>query len=226
MISHELKCIFIHIPKTAGTSIECQLGHFEELTRGVQDHRTLRQIQPIALLDLVLQNPAYKTHYSYPDVVKSCYRQKIKHAALLSFSQYEVYYKFAFVRNSWSRAVSWYKNVMRDPIHQKSLNIPATCSFKDFLLKHTDQWALKSQLFWLLDSRGNLPYDFIGRFENLEAGFAKVCTDLKIPCKDLPKLLIDSQKSPYPNFYDEETKSYIAKTYRDEINLFGFKFGE
>ena len=42
MISHKhkYKCIFIHIPKCAGTSIEKALGHFELYNgRGRQDHR-------------------------------------------------------------------------------------------------------------------------------------------------------------------------------------------
>ena len=29
MVSHKHKCIFIHIPKCAGTSIEEALGHFD-----------------------------------------------------------------------------------------------------------------------------------------------------------------------------------------------------
>jgi hypothetical protein len=46
MISHEYKCIFVHIPKTAGSSIEQKLGWFDELKWGVQDHRTIREIEP------------------------------------------------------------------------------------------------------------------------------------------------------------------------------------
>ena len=46
MISHKYKCIFIHIPKCAGTSIEQALGHFDEYSgRGRQDHRTIRMIE-------------------------------------------------------------------------------------------------------------------------------------------------------------------------------------
>ena len=46
MISHEHKCIFIHIPKCAGTSIESALGHLDgHAGRGGQDHRSIRTIE-------------------------------------------------------------------------------------------------------------------------------------------------------------------------------------
>uniref|UniRef100_A0A1D9FVM8 Sulfotransferase family protein n=1 Tax=Moorena producens (strain JHB) TaxID=1454205 RepID=A0A1D9FVM8_MOOP1 len=46
MISHEHKCIFVHIPKCAGTSIEHLLGHFDDFSgRGGQDHRSIRTIE-------------------------------------------------------------------------------------------------------------------------------------------------------------------------------------
>ena len=45
MISHEHKCIYIHIPKTAGTSVEKRLGAHEKMdVRLKQDHRTIRNI--------------------------------------------------------------------------------------------------------------------------------------------------------------------------------------
>ena len=46
MISHEYKCIFIHIPKCAGTSIESAFGHLDgHAGRHGQDHRPIRMIE-------------------------------------------------------------------------------------------------------------------------------------------------------------------------------------
>ena len=53
MISHDYRCIFIHIPKCAGTSIEDALGHLDNHPgRGGQDHRSIRIIEPIHLSHL------------------------------------------------------------------------------------------------------------------------------------------------------------------------------
>jgi len=59
MISKEHKCIYIHIPKTAGTSIEKKLGHFETLTYNIQDHRTLQEVELISDRVLHLKKIAY-----------------------------------------------------------------------------------------------------------------------------------------------------------------------
>lgn len=54
MINHKYKCIFIHIPKCAGTSIESALGHYED-KRGSQDHRTITDIQPNVKLKNIIR---------------------------------------------------------------------------------------------------------------------------------------------------------------------------
>lgn len=49
MISHEYQCIFIHIPKCAGTSIENAFGHFKNhVGPGGQDHRTIRYLESLS----------------------------------------------------------------------------------------------------------------------------------------------------------------------------------
>jgi len=56
MISHKHKCIFIHIPKCAGTSVEYALGHYDrpKEQRKNQDHRFITDIQTgVKLKDII-----------------------------------------------------------------------------------------------------------------------------------------------------------------------------
>jgi len=191
-ISHKFKCIFIHIPKTAGTSIERKLDLYGR-KRGQQDHRTIREIK-----------------------------------TTISDSIFRKYFKFTFVRNPWARVFSWYKNVMLDEIHRGTLGIPSEdYPFKDFLKVHLDKISgfmpLKPQMHWIKDDKGNIPLDFIGKFENLEKDFSYVCDVLNIENKRLPKLIVGDNRH-YSKYYDKEMKRSVAKKYAEEIIYFGYKF--
>lgn len=190
MISEKHKSIFVHIPKTAGTSIEKKLGLFEDFQRGVQDHRTI----------IELRNS-------------------------MEIMDFKKYFKFSFVRNPWDRVFSWYRNVMRDPIHRKGQNIPDDCSFAQFLECFSTNLVLKPQLYWLEDEKGDIPLDFIGRFENLSEDFKKVSKAIGIKEADLPHYL-SSQKPDYRDFYNEKTKKIVESTYIKEIKMFNYCFGE
>ena len=82
-----------------------------------------------------------------------------------------------------------------------------------------------SQWHFITDSKGNVPLDFIGRFENLQQDFNKVCDRLQIEDSQLPKLLV-RQYGHYTEKYTDKTKDLVYRLYRTEIDYFNFEFGE
>ena len=127
------------------------------------------------------------------------------------------------MRNPWSRALSWYKNVMIDKTHKASLNIEGSCSFKEFMQTHGSTWALRPQLFWLKNAKGQVAMDFIGKFETLEQDFATICDAIGVQDKTLPRLVI-SDKEHNEQHYDAETIDLIYDKYKVEIKMFGYAF--
>ncbi len=223
MISHKHRCVFIHIPKTAGTSIEKKLGHFTKLERAVQDHTYLMDIEPLTLADLFSIAASGRMKY----VLKEARNRLLGKSHRISREQFDSYYKFTIVRNSWSRVFSWYQNVMRDHLHQEENNVSPGVSFEYFVKNHLDGYLIQSQLVWLKDNKGNLPLDFIGRFENLRQDFDHVCEVLKLDDAELPKLVTGSHSgASYVDEYSDETRKIVADHFAEEIDYFKFEFGQ
>ncbi|HEX7069725.1 MAG TPA: sulfotransferase family 2 domain-containing protein [Rhodothermales bacterium] len=218
MISHRHKCIFIHIPKCAGTTVETALEHFDDHTgRRGQDHRTIRMIEPLAPLRIAT-NPANciellrRARYRIPS------KRNPRSNARVTAAQYREYFKFTIVRNPWSRAVSVYRNVMNDPIHIAEHGVTAATPFSDFLRRHIGRGMLRPQMDWIVDWSGNIPLDFIGRFENLADDFgriAEVLGPVGLTFDPAPPLELGS-------WFDGELDALVRKTYAEEIEYFRF----
>jgi hypothetical protein len=224
MISHEHRCIFIHIPKCAGTSIETALGHSRGAARRVPpDHRTVRRIE-VPFLTLA----AFSSAENLGELqrrLRHPFRAKVhpRNKTSVTRQQYASYFKFSFVRNPWARAYSWYWNVVRDDVHRRLLGIGADISFADFMKRHAGKDMLRPQTYWLKNFKGAIPLDFIGRFENLEADFAASCRQMSIPPLDLPHTR-KSDHGGYREAYDQELIDLVSRIYREEIDLFGYSF--
>ena len=118
MINKSKKILFIHIPKTGGTSVE----KYIDPNSPIQDHRPLSLIlREESLINRFrftsfkrqLKRLAYKLHPKFP----------YSHCFTLSKEDLKNYICFTIVRDPWTRSLSGYKNVMRDYKHKKSLQV-------------------------------------------------------------------------------------------------------
>jgi len=229
MICKKYKCIFVHIPKTAGQSIEYFFLKLANLTWETRAPLLLRY-NPDPLLGP--ESLAHLTASEYID------------CGHITPNVFNSYYKFSFVRNPWDRLVSEYK--YRE--HSKNY------SFKKFLFKHLpepgpsdDYRHIIPQYDFLFDPNGNQLVDFIGKFEKLQEDFDIVCQILGIKeskllhinqsklsshrfiyYKKLFSLLNRniSNKKNYTDFYDNDSLEFVSRMYEKDIKTFAYTFGD
>ena len=168
MICHPYRCVFVHVPKTAGISIEHVFLDLMGLTCETRAPLLLRHNDDPA------KGPPRLAHLKATEYVSCGY---------LSPEQFEGYFKFSFVRNPWDRIISEYKY----------RGYPIRLDFKTYLFKHlpkpgfTDTYChILPQYDFLFDERGTLLVDFVGRYESLQADFDTVCARLGISPRPLP----------------------------------------
>lgn len=237
MICHDLKCIFVHIPKTAGQSIE----------QYFLDHLGLAHHERQQLLLGKNTNPE-----AGPPQLSHLTARQYTAGGHIRTVEFDAYFKFGFVRNPWDRLVSFYK--YRGHAHRYD--------FKTFVFKHmprpgwsNDYCHVMSQYEYLY-ADGRRLVDFVGRFERLQPDFDTVCTQLGLPILPLPhlnrglrqyslqavltskprKILRNFKRllrqgrlqqhtfSHYSGYYDAETRAYVAERYRQDIEAFGYTF--
>lgn len=217
MISERYNCIYIHIPKTAGTSIEKLLGQFDELGRGSQGHRKIRELETIT-------SPQLVSTAKNEGVISTARKLRcaLRYKSRLSENDLKQYFIFSFVRNPWSRAYSWYENVMRDKIHLRNQKVPQNCTSDEFITLYDWQTELRPQLAWIENRNGQIGLDFIGRFESLQEDIEFVTRKLRVVNK-LPRLVAGAKRN-YQNQITDFAKNVLSEKYAEEIEMFEYSF--
>jgi hypothetical protein len=226
--------VFVHIPKTAGMSIEQVFVDLVGLTWKTREPLLLgRNEDP-------RRGPPKLEHLQAGEYL-SC--------GHLTAAQLESYFKFSFVRNPWDRIVSEYRY----------RGYPVKIDFKTYLFKHlpspgwTDTYShVMPQYDFLHDKTGKLLVDFVGKYESLQAGFDTVCARLGLPPTRLPWVNRSLQRARltslrelrkqlrralwsrerkhtfahYTEYYDAESREFVDRLYRKDIDAFGYSFGE
>jgi len=227
MICKPFNCLFVHVPKTAGQSIEQFFMDRLQLDWDRDREKLLLQAN-----DDPSRGTEKLAHLSASEYLSGGY---------ISEEEFSDCFKFSFVRNPWKRILSEYR--YRNYFHHRS--------FKDFVLNKLpapgwdDKYRHVMPQYDMLYSReGELLVDFVGRFETLQQDFDTVCERLGIKDSRLPHRNKSDKKSRdlkrkvrnllYRNaedgfngledFYDDETRDAVAEYYRVDIETFAYTF--
>ncbi|HZR05652.1 MAG TPA: sulfotransferase family 2 domain-containing protein [Candidatus Udaeobacter sp.] len=200
MISFQKRFLFVHIPKTAGNSIQSVLRDYSE------DELVALRSEQDGVERFGLRNPKYK--------VKK-HSTLTEYRAALGEAEFRNLYKFTCVRNPWDRMISLYFTPTQNM---------AAWDRKKF--RKIISSALSVPDYLRLDQGEENPFgnvEYIMRFENLEGDFRTVCAALDISPGALPKYN-RSNREHYSKYYDEELREVVRERFAAEIECFRYTF--
>ncbi|MEZ0186525.1 MAG: sulfotransferase family 2 domain-containing protein [Candidatus Reddybacter sp.] len=192
---HEKKCIFVHIPKCGGISLA------QSILGHCVPHSTITDYQIM-------------------------FGERI----------FNSYFKFTFTRNPWDRLVSAYfflkdggfdstdKALLTPFIEQH----PTFNHFVEYLYYHREYLQLTHfapQSKWIKTPSGKIPFDYIGKLENLGESVREIKSNLGIDYDVNPsKVNSSTRNSDFREYYTKETRDMLAELYQEDIKLLGYHF--
>lgn len=254
IISHKHKFIFIHCRKVAGSAIKTTLwpllGEQDVMIGSLNEVMALgyspNQAARHALRFPAAWNPARKAWWErfrngetakyrslMNTAVKARYKKHLFHNPVHSPAEsvcrafpyeWENYYKFCFVRNPFDQALSEYSYQMKNARRNVSFHYFLKAMNGDIDDPSIVPQGLKRN--WRLYTLRDEPaVDFIGRYEDLEADFSKVASNLGLninhPLRK-EKVGKTRRRKAIEEWYDDETVSLVHSIYGREIDYFGY----
>ena len=211
MVSHQHQCIFIHISKCAGTTVEEAFGvdTTGDATMGYGWNESL----------------GIHLQHATPDELLA--------SGLVTRAQWDSYYKFIVVRNPYARSYSDYAWVMlngdvwgtfQDFIHAKA-------AFTDRMTKRTVDYMgehLRPQSDYFLLAGEPVVYDQVIRLESAKTGFQTLCDALNLP-RDFFKVSANVNKKKLPHyswFYTAKRKKLVGLKYKQDLHDLEYHFDD
>jgi len=213
IISHERKYIFVHIPKTGGTS----LAH-------------------------ALEGKAKKTDILIGDTPKAIKRRKRlkgkeasgrlwKHSkicdiyGLVDQEQIEAYFVFTLVRNPWDRMVSYYHWLRIQKFDHPHVKLAQELEFSPFLNNVGTRLVFQGQqsMTYVQDRQGANQCDLFLRLEHL-AQDVEILEDAIGMRFGLIPHENKSDRGAYQAYYTEADAALIAQIFATDIAQFGYRF--
>jgi chondroitin 4-sulfotransferase 11 len=214
-VSDQYRCLFVHIPKTGGTSIEKALGMFRDRSDQEDACAIFGKIELKA---------------TFPVAPVSDYLQHLTLQEALFFNRegprLHEYFKFTWIRNPWDRMVSAFSNKdqnLLEMARNQGIELEGA-TFDEFVamtgtIRHSH---LMPMSHYLQPGESGMGVDFIGRFENFETDFERLCSLIgaRVPLPHENR----SAHDHYRKYYSDWSRIEVAKRYELDVELFGYCF--
>lgn len=206
IISHRHRFIFVAIPKTGTHSVRRALrahladDDLEQVGLFVNKRFPFSELESIGHGHITLQQ--VRPH--------------------MEASQFQDYYKFAFIRNPYDRFVS-YCAFMSRKSGRFAADPRGFMKQVVFDVRPMEHVLYKPQHYFLVDVDGRLLTDYVGRVENMQASYDAACARLGLPSTGLERVN-GSSRGDYREYYDAELLEAVSALYAVDLEMFGYAF--
>lgn len=189
--------IFVHIPKTAGTSLFEALG----LAPASDTHAPARAYRRA---DRALFERAFTF-----SIVRN------------PWDRFASSFHFLKSGTDWSMQQAWARRHIGDLDFAGFVRKLRTPLFRASIRAERFFWP---QSFWITDGRGRSIVDRLYRFEDLAAATDDLCDRLALPRPAALPHRRRSRTGDYRDLYDPVTRRIVGDFYRDDIRLLKYEF--
>lgn len=142
-----------------------------------------------------------------------------EYRALLA-ERFDEYFSFVVVRNPWDKMVSQYE------FNAHKWTSPGT-TFAEYIRYFGSGGQVSRfspfHLPYMTDENDEIIVDYVGRFEALEETMRHVCEVIGRSYRPLPHENRSIRKD-YRFYYDDESAQIVERMFKEEIELFGYRF--
>ena len=152
---------------------------------------------------------------------------------LFGKEKFKSYFKFAFVRNPFTRLISSYEFLKAGgggPLDANNIQVVKPCkSLEDFVLNYLTPATVKTNRYFkpqhdfVCNSSNRILVDYLGRFETIAENYEYIRSKIGTG-EPLKKLNItQAQKQPLKDYYsNEDVIKKVISIYNKDFELFGY----
>ena len=204
IISDKKKFIFVHIYKTAGTSIEKNLNKYARKRERFIRMPGVRNM--IKVMNQLIGKPGLLNRIITGN---QRHARAIEISEVIGVEKFNNFYKFAFVRDPYAWVYSLYSYM-----YKSKMSFP---EFVDYIVNN----EYRTQSSFIYDGKC-LAVDYVGKVEEIDKDFEHICNHLHIKKGKLQKMNTSS-RGCYKEQYTKNIRECVYLYFQEDFDNFGYE---
>ena len=213
IISRGRKYIFVHIPKTGGTSL-AQALEDRAMRDDILIGDTPKALRRKKRLKLLSSRGRLWKHATLADI-----------AGVVTPEALDDMFVFTLVRNPWDRLVSYYHWLRAQTFEHPTVTLSKSLTFGAFLHHQEVQKSFRANpaASYTRDVEGRQRCTQFIRLEHFDADAVPLFAHLGFRFK-LPHVNASSRVQDFRRYYDDDTRAIVSDICAEDVDRFGYEF--